>query len=298
MGFIDLPRDIRYSSDLKSEEGGSETRYSANIALLPTHEHPPKLSNSFFLNIPRGIYVHLALCIFNALLVLILLVIFQGGLNDRERDLTCTKRLNQPSPASEAVEYEIQQFKGGLTARSIWSGNPGAEVDEAWHSITETGYFGLPEEVWKGLNPHSEEAVRLSNGQYLATLDVFHKLHCVDLLRRAVHFKYYHDKYPAFQNLSDATITAHLVGWSQCSDRHEFVASVLGLGKMGVSCNRAKGWDTHEAVDLVEYFKETADAAIAQVPPIVAGGLVQGLDASCVNGNEANFNSVREIAVA
>jgi len=210
MSFGGLSPNTKYDSDLKSEEEDAETIYSPNATLLSENEHPSKHSNCLFLTLRRGICIHLAFCVFNALLVLIIIVVFRSDLHNRVQDVVCTKHLNQPSPALEAVEYEVQQFKAGLKAKSVWSEDPGAEVDKAWHNITETGYFGLPEEAWKSFNPHLEEGVKLPNGQYLATLDVYHKLHCLDILRRAVHFNYYHDKYPAFINHTDATINEHL----------------------------------------------------------------------------------------
>lgn len=47
-------------------------------------------------------------------------------------------------------------------------------------------------------------------GQYLASLDVFHQLHCVDLLRKSIHREYYDKHEGSFAGAPEAVVQGHL----------------------------------------------------------------------------------------
>lgn len=94
------------------------------------------------------------------------------------------------APALEAVEYETKEFSGRFGHQSSWTGPPSPEVDAAWNNITSAGGFGISDEDLLKINSWPEQAVRLPpshGGQYLGTLDVFHKIHCVVSKRRNDH---------------------------------------------------------------------------------------------------------------
>ena len=109
------------------------------------------------------------------------------------------------SDAEDGVEYEVQRFRGSFGLQTPFTG-VGPEVDAAWDNITDGKYtdqavvelrvsnigpiggaIGITEDEWKVANPNHEYPVMLkedhSTGRYLASLDVFHQLHCVVSLR-------------------------------------------------------------------------------------------------------------------
>ena len=108
-------------------------------------------------------------------------------------------------PDAEAgVEYEVQRFRGTFGWKTSWTGI-GPEVDAAWDNITDGkscpfpkitqaeriviitgpigGAIGITKEQWEAVNEYHDFPVMLEKdygtGQYLASLDVFHQLHCV-----------------------------------------------------------------------------------------------------------------------
>lgn len=57
------------------------------------------------------------------------------------------------------------------------------------------GAIGITKAQLEAVNEYHKYPVQLEQdhgtGQYLASLDVFHQLHCVDLLRKWLHREYY-----------------------------------------------------------------------------------------------------------
>ncbi|KAL8923288.1 MAG: hypothetical protein Q9208_004688 [Pyrenodesmia sp. 3 TL-2023] len=116
----------------------------------------------------------------------------------------------------DGVEYEVQRFKGSFGLQSPFTG-VGLEVDAAWDNITDGptgGAIGITREQWEAVNPHHEYPVLLEHdhgtGRYLASLDVFHQLHCVDLLRKRVHRDYYDQHEGSFAGAPESVREGHL----------------------------------------------------------------------------------------
>ncbi|KAG2365816.1 hypothetical protein BDR07DRAFT_1607227 [Suillus spraguei] len=103
------------------------------------------------------------------------------------------------SPANEAVEsVGIVQFNGSFEATSIYRGSPSPEIDAAWDKISLDARpvrMTLEQLLRTGEKP-SPAMARYPDeygGGYIATLEVFHQLHCLDMLRRASWGdRYYH----------------------------------------------------------------------------------------------------------
>ncbi|KAG1740989.1 hypothetical protein EDB19DRAFT_1908303 [Suillus lakei] len=95
------------------------------------------------------------------------------------------------SPVNEAIEsIGIVKFNGSFGATSIYSGSPSPEIDSAWERISLNPRpirMTLEQLLRTGEKP-SPSMVRYPDeygGGYMATIEVIHQLHCVDLLRRA-----------------------------------------------------------------------------------------------------------------
>ncbi|KAF7983125.1 hypothetical protein HWV62_24087 [Athelia sp. TMB] len=101
------------------------------------------------------------------------------------------------SPAWDAVEYEQRLFSKATAVPLPWQGAPSDEVDAAWEDLidsqgTKVGLTKIPKaDAAKMLN-HTV-AVPGDEGSFATTLDVFHQLHCLNLIRKALHPDYYAD---------------------------------------------------------------------------------------------------------
>lgn len=76
----------------------------------------------------------------------------------------------------------------------IYVGPPSPEIDKAWDQLLKGRYFVVTEE-------EAEEAFGKSHGLYyhehlgyMVGLDVFHALHCVEQLRRALDREHYYNR--------------------------------------------------------------------------------------------------------
>ncbi|KAN0086036.1 protein of unknown function (DUF3328) domain containing protein [Tylopilus felleus] len=113
------------------------------------------------------------------------------------------------SPANEAIEYiEHFKYKGSLNFTTPWrgdeSGNPSPHIDAAWRRIsTDIKPIRITEEQLHQMGMEvTPTTVKLSEEEgagYLASLEVTHHLHCLDMLRKATYREYYGSFDPAFQ---------------------------------------------------------------------------------------------------
>ncbi|KAH7881227.1 uncharacterized protein C8R40DRAFT_1164633 [Lentinula edodes] len=95
------------------------------------------------------------------------------------------------SPAQDAIEYKTVKFHSGFGADlPIYDRPPSPEVDAAWASLYEFALNKVPR----------NEAILMTNqtypilgeeGYYMIALDVFHQLHCLNEMRKAMYPEYY-----------------------------------------------------------------------------------------------------------
>ncbi|KAH0422954.1 hypothetical protein CcaCcLH18_12506 [Colletotrichum camelliae] len=124
---------------------------------------------------------------------------------------------NVTTPALSILEgdnpYTLRKFNGSVFFSSPYKGPPSDTVDSAWHQITHMGAFSLTEEEILKIGKDPEIAVRLPpelGGQYMGTLEVFHQLHCLNLLWQATHFEYYHELGDAIGTQKEKALRNHL----------------------------------------------------------------------------------------
>lgn len=109
-------------------------------------------------------------------------------------------------------DYTEDFYIGTFDAPSKFRGQPNPELDLAWDNVTKIpNFFPFSEETLNKIDK-GVESVRFpkaKGGEYAGTLEVFHMLHCVDLLRRHTYFDYYKDIELAF-NAPEKVIRVHL----------------------------------------------------------------------------------------
>ncbi|KAH6854780.1 hypothetical protein B0I37DRAFT_39517 [Chaetomium sp. MPI-CAGE-AT-0009] len=116
----------------------------------------------------------------------------------RPSSLAVTTQFSTYSPAAPIVQYDTHRYN--LTPNMDWSPyvGKGPKVDEAWESISRVGdmMITLDEVTRLGLSPDSLKITDPKTGRvgYRAAIEVFHQLHCLNLLRQFSFKKYYaHD---------------------------------------------------------------------------------------------------------
>ncbi|KAF9269955.1 hypothetical protein L218DRAFT_4111 [Marasmius fiardii PR-910] len=95
------------------------------------------------------------------------------------------------SPAEDAVEYVILKFHSAFgTDIPIYDQEPSEEVDAAWQDLYEYAYNKIPREQ-AALIPNRTYPVLGQEDHYMIALDVFHQLHCLNEMRKAMYPEYY-----------------------------------------------------------------------------------------------------------
>ncbi|WQF88134.1 Putative mycotoxin biosynthesis protein UstYa [Colletotrichum destructivum] len=130
-------------------------------------------------------------------------------------DQDCVRRLNAPSPVHDVLEYEDVQFDNAFWKPSPYKGKPTPELEAKWKELWYYGSFDLPSSALPALNKSpngvgGDAWARTASGNLLAGLEVFHNLHCLNLVRQYVHkddFDYSND--PAFIG-DDEIVLAHV----------------------------------------------------------------------------------------
>ncbi|KZT35595.1 hypothetical protein SISSUDRAFT_1064338 [Sistotremastrum suecicum HHB10207 ss-3] len=88
------------------------------------------------------------------------------------------------SPVNNVVRNEVRVFSHALS-RSKFHGPPTNETDEAWEALYEGGISSI--HVSQAvLLPNWTEAIPGNESYYAVALDVFHQLHCLNLIRKAL----------------------------------------------------------------------------------------------------------------
>ncbi|KAK8109313.1 hypothetical protein PG984_015114 [Apiospora sp. TS-2023a] len=78
-------------------------------------------------------------------------------------------------------------------------GTPSEQIDNNWDRLISDRYFSVSEEeATRAWGDRRHEYVDEEEGGYTAGLDVFHTLHCVNALRKALHQDYYGTRHSPF----------------------------------------------------------------------------------------------------
>jgi len=112
------------------------------------------------------------------------------------------------SPAENMIQYEVKKFRSGLNGEGddIYSLPPSDEVDAAWADLYNFGVTELTEDQANRLANVTME-VPNSDNKYVMLLDVFHELHCINLLRKALYPQHY---YNSTDTMSESKRKIHL----------------------------------------------------------------------------------------
>ncbi|KAK1977181.1 hypothetical protein LZ30DRAFT_773637 [Colletotrichum cereale] len=143
-------------------------------------------------------------------LFIVSLLFFQIGIGSLGLAWRHTHRLNARlkdialhSPLLDRIEIPLVPRKSyaqyGMGGRDIWRAKPSEEVDKAWESVTAEYLFPVKESDIKAMRKDPSVAVPMPDeykihgeATYMAKSAVFHNIHCLDYIRKAVYHDYYY----------------------------------------------------------------------------------------------------------
>ncbi|KAI1747283.1 hypothetical protein F4782DRAFT_521652 [Xylaria castorea] len=103
------------------------------------------------------------------------------------------------SPIQDFVQYEVRdRDTHGHQKVQKYAGRPTEEKDKAWDHLIKPAYFNATLRDLERAGESLDDVTELTGGGYLASIGVFHELHCVRQLR----FYIYKERY--YPNLSDS----------------------------------------------------------------------------------------------
>ncbi|KAJ6551767.1 hypothetical protein B0H19DRAFT_1264401 [Mycena capillaripes] len=94
------------------------------------------------------------------------------------------------SPAQDAVEYGVTTYAIGGDKR--FHIPPSPALDKAWNDLYNFGISQIPKSQ-AALLPNKTHPIPGDEANYIVELDVFHNLHCLNMIRKGLHSDYYAD---------------------------------------------------------------------------------------------------------
>ncbi|KAI9640574.1 hypothetical protein NHQ30_010872 [Ciborinia camelliae] len=98
------------------------------------------------------------------------------------------------SPAQESVSYESVTINTPLEDKNPFKGEPRQELEDAWYNILKYQNIRVTKEELDLIN-RTSVPLNDAQGGYLANLDVFHELHCLNIIREHVYREFYPDQH-------------------------------------------------------------------------------------------------------
>ncbi|KAG9220404.1 hypothetical protein CCMSSC00406_0006669 [Pleurotus cornucopiae] len=109
------------------------------------------------------------------------------------------------SPAQDAISYKYYRFFNGFEGDiSPFQAPPSAELDARWAGLYDFGISRIPRFQAARL-PNRTEEIPGDEGNFIIELDVFHEIHCLNQIRKAL----YPDHYPDMR-MDDPSTAEHV----------------------------------------------------------------------------------------
>ncbi|KAI0514737.1 hypothetical protein F5B22DRAFT_610544 [Xylaria bambusicola] len=124
--------------------------------------------------------------------LLVAVVCLLGAAVTREpNEAECIAKTSSWSPAFEAVRYRNIKWQNTFSEKSIYRGKPTKELEQAWSDLWNFGPVNIPYSELDRMNKSREvtwaRAKPEDGGGLIGSLEVFHHIHCLDLVRQYVH---------------------------------------------------------------------------------------------------------------
>jgi hypothetical protein len=179
------------------------------------------------------------------------------------------------APVLDALDLRMSlKTLNGLRTdnKTIYRQPPSPEVDAAWNDISMLGFEGIiasAEDIVKsGKDPafaiQAPQSWKEGSDAYLVEMDVFHQIHCLNMLRKHIHYGYYfkgpitsarehhrdHCLYTLLQNLMcKADVGIITLNWMYMEKHGRFMpAEDFSLAKKCVDFDAILTWAKDNAI--------------------------------------------------
>ncbi|KAH8912447.1 hypothetical protein BR93DRAFT_78799 [Coniochaeta sp. PMI_546] len=145
--------------------------------------------------------------------VLLVAVIFLGR---NPPDIACARQLSPYSPYLESGDLEYIEFtdQNHFMQPSIYRGPPSHELEDAWTRLWRFPMVQLPENMMGALNKTPAHEYAHANAKYggevLGFLDVFHQLHCLNMIRQFTNRDRYDYSHESAFNAPEDVVRGHV----------------------------------------------------------------------------------------
>ncbi|KAF7799138.1 hypothetical protein EIP86_010369 [Pleurotus ostreatoroseus] len=191
---------------------GSEEQYK----LLPgspagdAYDHPNGgQSDAFVATVRRQHTLRVVVAVESVLIVVLVTAVFMA-LGHISAPGTQSSHLHY-SPADSAAKYVETVFTSNFHESNIYLHYPNDEVDKAWTDLYNE--FG-PSQISRSeamLLPNKTLPIPADPEHYIVALSVFHQIHCLNVLRKAIYPEYYSDpETGALDDIPKDEITDHV----------------------------------------------------------------------------------------
>ncbi|KAI8960875.1 hypothetical protein F5Y11DRAFT_349076 [Daldinia sp. FL1419] len=200
-----------------------EARFSQSSDNFESHEDKPMLGRHFRRTSSRIASLAkasgTALALLNTILLVSLIAVVSLPRQEKEcSERQCAAKTSYYSPLLEedsgAIEYETHRFQGALEHQSIYKGTPNKALDAAWDELVHTNNSGVDGEVIDriGKSRISVKYPESQGGKYNIGIEVFHHLHCLNIIRQYTYRDYYNrsENRPLSFTDSEPIIRSHI----------------------------------------------------------------------------------------
>ncbi|KAF2443712.1 hypothetical protein P171DRAFT_455564 [Karstenula rhodostoma CBS 690.94] len=163
----------------------------------------------------RDLRVGLKSCVLTSCVWLLVLVVILNSWEKRlllkATDEACLEHISQYSPLIKEVEpkWHDVRFNGTFLHENVYRQGAGPEVDAAWEALgVDYRPIVVPLEKAEesGLRPDQVRVEDIYDGGFVANVEGLHHLHCLNILRKSLHWNYDYymaEKKPPFSNSQD-----------------------------------------------------------------------------------------------
>ncbi|KAF2019508.1 hypothetical protein BU24DRAFT_459176 [Aaosphaeria arxii CBS 175.79] len=82
-------------------------------------------------------------------------------------------------------EWSMGHYGSGFNAP------PSDELDDLWEDLLEAKNIRISPEEVRSLDTNLTHKVRVNDGDYVGVIGAYHQLHCLNIIRRLIHWDYY-----------------------------------------------------------------------------------------------------------
>ena len=167
----------------------------------------------------------LFLCVAAAVLLL-------STITSHPSDAQCNAQTLAYSPLLPAIEYEELNFDNPFLHQTAYRGPPTNHLEREWERLWNHELIDIPASDFHRLNKSSEvRYMRTPRGGLAANIEVFHQLHCLNLIRQYTWREYY-DAHP--ERVAKPT---DLARDPSERGRREHVDHCIEALRLGLMCN-------------------------------------------------------------